>query len=138
METTENKLSIEKLENIVINHINKNNSNKCTVDFVYSPSEHQGMDLYVITHNPVHKNNFLFSKTWGVSEFDALQKCVDKLDKPDKPSENNYTVTWEKIGGTTQNSYFTGIDIEEVLKKFYFQKVKEEYIIFNIKLNPIS
>ncbi len=137
MEATQ-EFQIKELENIILNHINKNNSNKCTVDFVYSPSEHQGMDLYVITHNPVHKSNFLFSKTWGVSEFEALQKCVNNLGKPDKSSENNYTVTWEKVGGTTQNSYFTGQDVYDVLNKFYFQKIKEEYIIFNIKLNPVS
>lgn len=129
---------METKEKIITDFINENNSNRCTAEFVYAPSEFFGVDLYVITHNPVHKNNFLFSKSWGVSEEDALERCMKSLDKIRKKSENNYTVTWEKVGGTTQNSYFSGKDIYEVLEKFLFQKNPEEYIIFNIKLNPIS
>ncbi len=140
MKTTEDlklTITIEEMENEILKFIELNNSNKCSVEFVYSPSEHLGIDLYIITHNPVHKNPFLFSKSWGVTEEDALKKACLMINK-NKKTENSYTVTWEKIGGTTQNSYFSGKNMHEVLDKFFFQKNQEEYIIFNIKLNPIS
>lgn len=135
METTIVKQDLEKK---IIDFINQNNSNRCDVEFIYSPGNNHGIELFVITHNPIHKTPFLFSKSWGVTEEIALENLIESLYHPKKKEEVTYTVTWEKIGSTTQNSYFSGNDMYEVLNKFYHDKNPKEYIIFNIKLNPIS
>lgn len=135
METTIIKQDLEKQ---IIELINKDNSNCCDVEFVYSPGDNNVIELFVITHNPIHKTPFLFSKSWGVTEEIALENLLKSLNNPKKKEELTFTVTWEKIGSTTQNSYFSGNDMYEVLNKFYHDKNPKEYLIFNIKLNPIS
>ena len=131
-------ISKDELEKNIIKFIQTDNINRCVVEFVYAPGNSNGVDLFVITNNPVHGNPFLFSKSWGVTEEQALKNLIFSLEHPSKKEESTYTVTWEKVGGTTQNSHFSGNDIFEVLKKFYHEKNPKEYIIFNIKLNPIS
>jgi hypothetical protein len=135
MEATTVKQDLEKQ---IIDLINKDNSNRCDAEFVYSPGDNNGIELFVITHNPIHKTPFLFSKSWGTTEENALVNLIQQLNHPKKKEENTFTVTWEKIGESTQNSYFVGNNIYEVLDKFYHGKNPKEYIIFNIKLNPIS
>jgi hypothetical protein len=136
METTILK---EDLEKQIIDLIEKDNSNRCDVEFVYAPGNHNGIDLFVITHNPIHKTAFLFSKDWGLTEENALENLIKELHHPNKKKEEfTFTVTWEKVGSTTQNSYFSGTDMYDVLDKFYHGKNPKEYVIFNVKLNPIS
>lgn len=135
METSTIKLD---LETRISSFIEKSNINHCSIEFVYAPGSNQGLDLYVITHNPIHKNSFLFLKTWGITEEIALENALFELNHPNKGNENSYTVTWEKIGNSTQNSYFSGYSIYEVLDKFYHNKNPKEYIIFGVQLNPIS
>jgi len=135
METSTIKLDLEIR---ISSFIEKDNINKCEVEFVYAPGSNHGIDLYIITHNPIHKIPFLFLKTWGVTEETALENALIELEHPNKGNENPYTIVWEKIGENTQKSYFSGYSMYEILDKFYYGKNPKEYIIFEVKLNPIS
>ncbi len=113
---------ISELETKVIDFIQKDNINRCNVEFVYAPGDNNGVELLVITHNPIHGNPFLFSKSWGVTEEQAISNLIFSLEHPSKKEEKTFTITWEKIGGSTQNSYFSGNDMYEVLDKFFHGK----------------
>lgn len=135
-----NAISLTKkdLKNKIIDFINKDNVNNCKVEFVFSPGQNNLIDLFVITNNPEHNTLFLFSKSWGVNETNALENALKDLEHPKKQEENSYTVRWEKIGETTQVSYFTGHNMFDVLNKFYHLKNPKDFIIFSLNLNPIS
>ena len=52
---------------------------------------------------------------------------------------SSYTIEWfNKSENKMNNSSFYGRNIEEVLQKFYYGKSRNYYIIYNIRLNPIS
>jgi len=52
---------------------------------------------------------------------------------------SSYTIEWfNKSENKMNNSSFYGRNIEEVLQKFYYGKSRNNYIIYNIRLNPIS
>ncbi len=60
------------------------------------------------------------------------------LEKPDS-GYINYTIEWgDKTGGKTRFSSFYGVDLEDVVRKFYYGKSKKALNVFNVKLNPIS
>lgn len=130
-------LTQSELENEIVNLINYDNVNSCTVEFRYI-EESNGVTLNVVTNNPTHSNTFLFEQSWGISKEVALIQLINRLSGSLEINQNNYTVSWEIVGGTTQTSYFRGKDIYEVLDKFYHDKNKKNYIIFEIKLNPQS
>ena len=123
-------------ENKIISLINQDNSSSCTVHFEYDDGPFQGVQ--VITYNPLREVKFLLTEGAGLDEVEALEHDYEKIQKL-KEIENSYTVVWEnKNKGKTETSYFLGKDIYDVLNKFYFKKVKHDYVIFEVKLNPIS
>ena len=132
-------LTKQEMEQKIIDHIQKDNVNDCKVEFIFSPGENNGIDLFVITHNPIHNTPFLFEKTWAVTEELALANILKWIEHPVR-SKNEYTFTveWKKHDEPTNKSYFSGADIYDVLDKFYHNKDSEHYTIYNIKLNPIS
>lgn len=125
------------LESRIQSIVEEDNVHSCTVHLSYSPSSQHGIDLSIITHNPVHGTNFLFYKTWGLSEENALRNAYDYLSNH-RVYESTYTMEWKEKGGKITTSYFTGKSMLDVLHKFYFNKTEENYTIFLIKLNPIS
>ena len=68
----------------------------------------------------------------------ALQKILEYLETSRK-YQNTYTLVWLKKGESkTRTSYFSGSDMKDVLDKFYHNKESEDYIIYEIRLNPES
>ena len=129
-----NKIELESKIQAIIEEDNHSNN---TVHFYYEESAEHGVDLSIITHNPVHNTNFLFHKSWGVTEELALQNALQYL-STHRNTENSYTVEWSETDKKLTTSYFTGRDPFAVLNKFYHGKNPNKFQIFLIKLNPIS
>lgn len=127
-----------ELETEIAKFIYIDNVNSCTVHFQYDMETNNGYALYVITHNPVHNNSFLYGKSWGITKEAALENFIKEHTVNNPKEVNSYTVNWQKIGDKAETSYFRGNDIYQILDKFYHNKNTKEYIIFEIRLNPIA
>jgi hypothetical protein len=103
--------------------------------------EYKNDEVNTYTYNSKTMELFLLFSTKG-DYIKALNDtlCYLKRDKDYKPvNYNSYTVTWERIGRNEKNiSYFYCSDVIEVIEKFFKNKDKELYQIFDIKMNPIS
>lgn len=139
METvkSDNATSIKLLENSIDTIIQKDNINNTTVTFIYEPGTEKVIDLYIITSNPIHANEFLFYHTWGLTKIEALEKALIYVSKMSH-TEYTYTVEWKEKDSKVVTSYFSGCDMFEVLKKFYHGKNPDKYFIFSIHTNPIA
>jgi len=100
----------------------------CYTNFDYD-SVYQGgtnTNLKVITYNPIHKTHFLLHQIDGIDALDTLHTKYA-----------SYTVEWWHVDKQGINrSYFYGQNIEEVMKKFYYCKRREDYTILSVRLNP--
>jgi len=124
-----------KLENQISRIIEEDNN--CSTHF-----EYQNMDgkteITIITYNPIHHEQFVLKKEVAPTAERALQKVLEYLETSRK-YQNTYTLFWLKKGESkTRTSYFSGSDMKDVLDKFYHNKDSEDYIIYEIKLNPES
>jgi hypothetical protein len=100
----------------------------CYTNFDYD-SVYQGgtnTNLKVITYNPIHKTHFLLHQIDGIDALDTLHKMYDHI--------YNIKELLQQKGNT--NSYFYGQNIEEVMKKFYYRKRRDDYTILSVRLNP--
>ncbi len=135
-------LSDFKPENVplvekILTLINIDNVNGCS-SFLKIENENSMVTLHVITINPIHEQEFLLKEFVDFTEERVLKNAIAYLEK-ERHEENSYTVIWTKVSSSrTNTSYFSADDMEEVLKKFFKDKVKKQYIIYEIKLNPIS
>jgi hypothetical protein len=120
--------------------------NGCYTNFDYD-SVYQGgtnTTLKVITYNPTHKTHFLLHQIDGIDALDTLHKMYDHiynikelLQQKSNTKYASYTVEWWHVDKQGINrSYFYGQNIEEVMRKFYYRKRKEEYTVLSVRLNP--
>lgn len=119
--------------------------NKCSAHFRYTqdpPSSMTKLDL--ITYNPTHKTHFLLHSLSAKSPFEAASRMHNHLLQLKEMLEKknstllSYTVQWYSYPEQkTFYSSFYGKNMEEVIAKFYYGKVKSNLSIHNIKLNPI-
>ncbi|MGI8892733.1 MAG: hypothetical protein ACR2GN_04660 [Bacteroidia bacterium] len=124
-----------KLENKISKIIEEDNN--CSSHFEYN-SVNGKTEVTIITYNPIHHEQFVLKKEVAESYESALKKILDFLENTRK-NQNTYTLVWLKKGeNKTRRSYFTGSDMKDVLEKFYHNKTSEDYIIYEIKLNPES
>ena len=118
----------------------------CYSNFDYD-SLYQGgtnISLKVITYNPIHKTHFLLHQIDGINALDTLHKMYDHLynikellQQKTNTKYASYTVEWWYVDKPGINhSYFYGQNIEEVMKKFYYRKRREDYNILSVRLNP--
>jgi len=93
------------------------------------------------TFNPNTGETFLLKESKGVSSLEALQKIYDYVEAS-KETMNSFTVNWTKLEnvklGCYNTSYFYCHDITEVISKFFAGKSIKDYVIYEIKLNPIA
>ena len=115
------------------------NDNKCTTHFKYE-SNNSKMFLEIITINPSHDTQFLLGQFSGNTEIECLNNALQIIQNKNKDSSSNsYTVNWYKVDeNKTLTSYFYAKTIEDLMKKFNYGKTSNDYIIYFIKLNPIS
>lgn len=93
--------------------------------------------LELITINPKHDQSFLFHAVSADDKLTAMRELLDYVVQTFR-KEQSYTVQWAKKGGELHTSYFRARDMFEVLEKFYHGRIKDDYLVFNITLNPIA
>lgn len=98
---------------------------------------------FVIAHtlNIKSGETFLLKKQFGKDHYSALLEIHDYV-ASNKETIDSFTVMWAKKEngrlGSTNISYFFCHDIKEVVDKFFSGKSLKDYVIYEIKLNPIS
>lgn len=128
------------------------NSNDSSVHYEYGINKsHDGLSIIdmayikIYTFNPKHTTSFLlFEDTRQISGSPLITK-LSQLDDAIKYIQNvmssnkikSYTVKWSTKKDNKQIiSYFVGIDMLDVVNKFYSGKNNNEYEIYEITLNP--
>jgi hypothetical protein len=137
-----NKNVIE-LEHKISSSIRSDNG--CYVHFDYTPLSSIRITVSATTYNPVSKETFLLKSFIGEGEMeigvcDGLSKIL-KYVETHKKENHSFTIVWSKkreYPGSKTTSYFYCNDITDAIDKFFSGKEKEDYIIFEVKLNPIS
>ena len=114
--------------------------NGCYTNFDYD-SVYQGgtnTSLKVITYNPSHKTHFLLHQINGIDALDTLHKMYEHLyNIKDNANYVSYVVEWlYKDIMNINRSLFYGENMDEIMKKFYYRKRKDDYTMLSIRLNP--
>lgn len=112
--------------------------NGCHASFRYSQ---QGDVILckLVTWNPTHRSTFLTHQCEAMSREEALYKMLMYVKDHIRGPDRSYTVTWRaKNSSKLVTSHFFAYDIYGLLDKFYYDKQKSQFIIYQIKLNPES
>ena len=108
-------------------------TNGCSTHYEYSD-----MTIKAITYNPTTKEKFLLLQVAEDNEIKGLEKILDYV-KNHKKTYYSHTVVWSnKKDMKTNSSYFYCPDAFEALEKFFYNKNKEDYIIYLVKLNSLA
>lgn len=136
---------ILKLEHEISTVIQKDNGS--SVHFKYDVSvPHKGTDpeeeytVRAYTVNNKTKEPFLLKIGRGKTKEDALQTILSYVLKA-KQDFGSFTIIWNKKNGRESiknTSYFYCQNILEALEKFFDDKSTDDYIIYEVKANPIS
>ncbi len=120
--------------------------NGCTAHFEYANDEKGVKRFYspnpriitVMTYNTKTKETFLLQEVKANTDEEGLEKISEYV-KGHKIDYDSYTIIWVKKGNSKQaSSCFYCKDALEALEKFYFNKDREEYIIYSVTLSPKS
>lgn len=98
--------------------------------------------VQAFTLNSNTKETFLLKEVTGEDHLECYSKILDYVEHT-KLAMNTFTVNWSKKEngtlGSYNTSYFYCQDVTEVIKKFFDGgKDVSDYVIYEIKLNPIS
>lgn len=133
------------LENQIASFVATDNKNNCTVHFEYGreyeaklKAGHDEHIVSVYTVNPTTDETFLLKSETSSTKEKALKKILEYLKK--QKGESPFSVKWAKKGeGSTINtSHFYCHDMKDVVELFFHGKNSEDYIVYEIKLNPIA
>jgi hypothetical protein len=129
-----------KLEYEIMSGIYKDNGNSTHFDYHVNVDEStDNIKLDVVTYNPRHGSIMLLTTVKGDSSVDCLQKVLEYVKSHSKKSEKSYTVIWSKSTNSELNkSYFSSVDADSALSKFYYGKNDNDFIVHEVKLNPIA
>jgi len=93
------------------------------------------------TLNSVTKETFLLKEVTCETHLECFNKILDYVEHT-KESMNSFTVHWSKKEngtlGSYNTSYFYCHHILEVMDKFFANKDVKDYVIYDVKLNPLS
>jgi hypothetical protein len=141
--------TILNLEHQIGAFIGSDNKSNCTVHFAYKEDYLEKGNIgknpntewtaTVQTFNPITEENFLLRSETAPTKEKSLKKILEYLKK--QKGESPFTVKWMKKGENSikQNeSHFYCHDILDVVENFFHGKNPEDYIVHEIKLNPIS
>lgn len=125
-------------ESKIIQAIRKDNTRGNTIHFKWDRLSETPADyiLDVITHNVSNGQNFLMKSVNAPTHAECLQLMVDYVESKFK-DEHNWTVFWTDKDGNTHQSYFRGIDVDEVKTKFFYE-TSTKSVIDNIKKNSLA
>jgi hypothetical protein len=124
----------EKIKDII------KKDNECDVRFEYTTAIEEDVNVEVTakTFNPKTQEVFLLFKGIGKTSEEAIKKILDYIENH-RQNYASHTVVWaSKKDMKQQTSYFHSKDAMEALEKFYHGKLREHYVVFNVKLNPMS
>ena len=73
-------------------------------------------------------------------EVDGLKSILEWIKSHKLSSQDiSHTILWMKRGeGVTYKSYFYATSVRKALDKFFFDKKEDDYIIYEVKMNPIA
>ena len=130
---------VMELESEIQSKIFKDNARTVHFEYHKISGRENRLQLVATTYNSENGESFVLKTILGQSEDDCLEQLLNYL-RVFKKDPMTYTVTWRKKGENTpsQVSYFYCNDLMELAEKFYHGKVKEEYIVEEVKLSPIS
>ena len=130
--------AILKLEHDISTFIGTDNG--CTVHFEYlSRSLETEHTVSAYTVNPKSGETFLLKSANALTKELALKQILEYV--KNQKGLSSFTVKWYKKGTdalTVQTSYFFCHDILDVVEKFFAGKNPEDYIVYEIKLNPMA
>jgi hypothetical protein len=124
-------------ETKIIQAVRKDNVNGNTVHFHWDRASFGGnYVLRVVTHNIKTNQNFLMKQVDAPTEHECLLAMVKYVEESFK-DENSYTIIWsDGAGGEPVESYFRGVDDDEVTTKFIHDNTRG--VIIDIILNPLT
>ena len=126
---------IIKLEHDIASFINKDNG--ATVHFEYATSPSINEQVSAFTVNATTKEPFLLKWASGKTKEEALESVLSYV--KEQKGLSSFTVIWKKIDvNKTETSYFYCHDVRDVIDKFFTKKDSADYIIYEIKMNPIA
>lgn len=92
----------------------------------------------VITYNPNTRETFLLKSVCEKTDEEGLE-VISTYVKSHKIDYDSFTISWAKKGESKQSkSYFYCKDILEALEKFFFNKQREDYVIYSVNMNAKS
>ena len=97
------------------------------------------LNICVYTQNPNTKEIFLLKKvSTNNDKISGLEEIL-KYVKEHKKNNDSYSIHWSRKPSTHMNiSYFYCRDVYEALEKFSYNKNKDDYTIYDVKMNPMS
>lgn len=125
-----------KIKNEILNIVK--NDNGCYVSFDYK-SEGDKQIVRAFTVNPNRGNiPFLLKEAIGNTEEQALKQILNYLKL--KHEMSSFTIMWNESGSKEpiKKSYFYCHDALEAIQKFFVDKNVVDFIIYEVRLNPIS
>lgn len=120
--------------------------NGCTAHFNYDDTfprklgaEDKERRITVMTYNNKKQTTFLLKEVVAKTDEEGLKEVL-KYVKCHKEDYDSFSVMWSKKGqlGNIQKSDFYCKDIYEALSKFCFDKEKDEYVVYEVKMNARS
>jgi len=102
--------------------------------------EHVGgvVRLALITSSPRHTQRFLFHRSEGATEVQALEAMLDYI-REHRDLEPTYTVQWRALGESElHTSYFSAPNIQVALDKFFYGRDLHAVTVYSVMLNPLS
>lgn len=125
----------QRLEHQINNIVQKDNG--CTVHYDYKELD-EGFKLSSSTYNPSHNTTFLLWEGIGSTKVGVLEKLFDYVKKEIPPANSlTYKITWNKKGESFE-SYFNGKTVTEIVNKFFHDKNPHDFIIYEMRLMPMS
>ena len=107
---------------------------------ITNPFAHRA-EVTAFTTNNLTKETFLLKSVISDTHVEGLQKILNYIVK-ESQTMSTFTVHWSKKEngqvGAYNTSYFICHDILEVMDKFFTDKSVKDYVIYDVKLNPIS
>ncbi len=143
--------NVLKLEMEITNLIQKDNGNAVHFEYVKTLDSANNKLLlkefkepnveHVVMAFTTNKNTqeqFLLKSVQALSIEEALKTILDYVRR--QHEFGTFTITWSKRGssGTTNRSDFYCHDIVDAIGKFFTGKDVKDYIIYEVKSNPIS
>ena len=101
----------------------------------------QRAKVSAFTLNSITQETFLLKEVIGETHLECLTKILEYVEHT-KETMNSFTIHWSKKEngglGSYNTSYFYCHHILEAMDKFFLNKDVRDYVIYDVKLNPIS